>query len=71
MFDGVRNQSERERLDAFRALAADLAPRDLQDLMSYPFFCKRVAEARGFASVDRPICVTVGELPALTARGGA
>ena len=38
MSGGVRDQSERERLDAFRALAADLAPRDLQDLMSYPFF---------------------------------
>jgi plasmid replication initiation protein len=38
MFDGVRNQPERQRLEAFRALAADLAPRDLQDLMSYPFF---------------------------------
>jgi plasmid replication initiation protein len=29
---------ECEPLEAFRALAADLAPRDLQDLMSYPFF---------------------------------
>lgn len=29
---------EREPLTAFRAFAGDLAPRDLQDLMSYPFF---------------------------------
>jgi len=38
MHGDAREQSERERLEAFRALAADLAPRDLQDLMSYPFF---------------------------------
>ncbi len=29
---------EREPLMAFHALTGDLAPRDLQDLMSYPFF---------------------------------
>jgi plasmid replication initiation protein len=36
--DGAGGNSESARLEAFRALAADLAPRDLQDLMSYPFF---------------------------------
>ena len=34
-----RNQhSEREQLDLFRALPGDLAARDSQDLMAYPFF---------------------------------
>jgi plasmid replication initiation protein len=30
--------SERDQLDLFRALPGDLAPRDAQDLMAYPFF---------------------------------
>ena len=38
MLTGSNSESPRDRLEAFRALAADLAPRDLQDLMSYPFF---------------------------------
>ena len=33
-----RMPSEREQLDLFRALPGDLAPRDAQDLMAYPFF---------------------------------
>src|ERR1700720_4945814 len=33
-----RHRSEREQLDLFRALPGDLAPRDAQDLMAYPFF---------------------------------
>src|ERR1700730_9211399 len=33
-----RHKSEREQLDLFRALPGDLAPRDAQDLMAYPFF---------------------------------
>ena len=33
-----RPGSEREQLDLFRALPGDLAPRDAQDLMAYPFF---------------------------------
>jgi plasmid replication initiation protein len=31
-------QSERDQLELFRALPSDLAPRDAQDLMAYPFF---------------------------------
>src|SRR5262245_4988544 len=31
-------RSEREQLKLFRALPGDLAPRDAQDLMAYPFF---------------------------------
>ena len=33
-----RHTSEREELDLFRALPGDLAARDAQDLMAYPFF---------------------------------
>jgi len=33
-----RRAGEREQLDLFRALPGDLAPRDAQDLMAYPFF---------------------------------
>jgi plasmid replication initiation protein len=33
-----RRTSEREQLDLFRALPGDLAARDAQDLMAYPFF---------------------------------
>lgn len=32
------HKSEREQLELFRALPSDLAPRDAQDLMAYPFF---------------------------------
>ena len=31
-------KSEREQLELFRALPGDMAPRDAQDLMAYPFF---------------------------------
>src|ERR1700749_1800337 len=31
-------RSERKQLELFRALPGDLAPRDAQDLMAYPFF---------------------------------
>src|SRR4029450_10676335 len=33
-----RPRSERDQLELFRALPGDLAPRDAQDLMTYPFF---------------------------------
>ena len=33
-----RAASERDQLPRFRALSGDLAPRDAQDLMAYPFF---------------------------------
>jgi plasmid replication initiation protein len=35
-----RTRSEREQLELFRALPGDLAPRDAQDLMAYPFFSR-------------------------------
>ena len=33
-----KHHSERDQLELFRALPGDLAPRDAQDLMAYPFF---------------------------------
>lgn len=33
-----KHRSERDQLELFRALPGDLAPRDAQDLMAYPFF---------------------------------
>ena len=33
-----KHPSERDQLELFRALPGDLAPRDAQDLMAYPFF---------------------------------
>ena len=33
-----KRRSERSQLELFRALPGDLAPRDAQDLMAYPFF---------------------------------
>jgi plasmid replication initiation protein len=33
-----RDYAEPQQLKLFRALPGDLAPRDAQDLMAYPFF---------------------------------
>jgi plasmid replication initiation protein len=45
-----RRASGREQLDLFRALPGDLAPRDAQDLMAYPFFS--LAKSRRLAPID-------------------
>jgi plasmid replication initiation protein len=45
-----RNISEREQLDLFRALPGDLAPRDAQDLMAYPFFS--LAKSKRLAPIN-------------------
>lgn len=42
--------SEREQLDLFRALPGDLAPRDAQDLMAYPFFS--LAKSKRLVPID-------------------
>ena len=42
--------SERDQLDLFRSLPGDLAPRDAQDLMSYPFFS--LAKSRRLTPID-------------------
>ncbi|KMZ13525.1 Plasmid replication initiator protein [Candidatus Burkholderia humilis] len=41
---------DREQLDLFRALPGDMAPRDSQDLMAYPFFS--LAKSRRTAPID-------------------
>jgi plasmid replication initiation protein len=41
---------EREHLEIFRALPGELAPRDAQDLMAYPFFS--LAKTRRVAPID-------------------
>ena len=45
-----RRISERNQLDLFRALPGDLAPRDAQDLMAYPFFS--LAKSRRIVPID-------------------
>ncbi|MEO8883001.1 MAG: replication initiator protein A, partial [Devosia sp.] len=44
------HSSEREQLDLFRALPGDLAPRDAQDLMAYPFFS--LAKSKRVVPID-------------------
>jgi plasmid replication initiation protein len=43
-------QIQREQLELFRALPGDMAPRDAQDLMAYPFFS--LAKSRRIAPID-------------------
>jgi len=43
-------RSERGQLDLFRALPGDLAPRDAQDLMAYPFFS--LAKSKRLIPID-------------------
>lgn len=45
-----QKSAEREQLELFRALPGDLAPRDAQDLMAYPFFS--LAKSRRTAPID-------------------
>jgi plasmid replication initiation protein len=45
-----RSHSERGQLELFRALPGDLAPRDAQDLMAYPFFS--LAKTHRIAPID-------------------
>src|SRR5260221_14079057 len=45
-----RHRSERDQLDLFRGLPGDLAPRDAQDLMAYPFFS--LAKSRRITPID-------------------
>ncbi|RST86360.1 RepA replication protein [Aquibium carbonis] len=46
----ARRSTEREQLDLFRALPGDLAPRDAQDLMAYPFFS--LAKSKRLTPID-------------------
>ncbi|MBY4859689.1 replication initiator protein A, partial [Burkholderia contaminans] len=43
-------RQEREQLDLFRALPGNMAPRDSQDLMAFPFFS--LAKSRRTAPID-------------------
>jgi plasmid replication initiation protein len=45
-----RDSLERGQLDLFRELPGDLAPRDAQDLMAYPFFS--LAKSRRVVPID-------------------
>src|SRR5205814_1899895 len=45
-----RTRSERDQLALFRALPGDLAPRDAQDLMAYPFFS--LAKSKRVVPID-------------------
>jgi plasmid replication initiation protein len=45
-----RHRSERDQLDLFRALPGDLARRDAQDLLAYPFFS--LAKSRRVTPID-------------------
>lgn len=46
----LKHHSERDQLQLFRALPGDLAPRDTQDLMAYPFFS--LAKTKRIVPID-------------------
>ncbi len=55
---------KREQLDLFRACPGELAPRDAQDLMAYPFFS--LAKSRRLAPIDfkaGPVSIRVEAVP--------
>ena len=59
-----RPRHEREQLDLFRALPGDLAPRDTQDLMAYPFFS--LAKSKRLAPINfkaGPVVIRVEAVP--------
>jgi plasmid replication initiation protein len=64
-----RHTSEREQLDLFRALPGDLAARDAQDLMAYPFFS--LAKSKRIVPIDfraGKITIRVLQLSSIIAR---
>ena len=59
-----RESPAQEQLDLFRALPGDLAPRDAQDLMAYPFFS--LAKSKRLTPIDfraGPIAIRVEAVP--------
>lgn len=57
-------KSERRQLELFRALPSDLAPRDAQDLMAYPFFS--LAKSPRITPIDfhsGPVAIRVEAVP--------
>jgi plasmid replication initiation protein len=64
-----RHTSEREQLDLFCALPGDLAARDAQDLMAYPFFS--LAKSKRIVPIDfraGKITIRVLQLSSIIAR---
>src|SRR3954462_2429762 len=64
-----RRRSERDQLQLFRALPGDLAPRDAQDLMSYPFFS--LAKSKRLKPIDYRSGSVVIRVEAVPERGMA
>jgi plasmid replication initiation protein len=59
-----KRASERDQLPLFRALPGDLAPRDSQDLMAYPFFS--LAKSKRVLPIDyrtRTVAIRVEAVP--------
>ena len=63
-----RTRHEREQLELFRALPGDLAPRDAQDLMAYPFFS--LAKTHRTTPIDFRMNEIAIRVEAVPERGG-
>src|SRR6476620_679692 len=64
-----KSRSERSQLELFRALPGDLAPRDAQDLMAYPFFS--LAKSKRVAPIDYRVGSIVIRVEAVPEHGMA
>ena len=64
-----KQHSERDHLKLFRALPGDLAPRDAQDLMAYPFFS--LAKTKRIAPIDFRACAIAIRVQAVPEQGMA
>ncbi|MET4554216.1 plasmid replication initiation protein [Bradyrhizobium sp. JR1.1] len=64
-----KQHSERDHLKLFRALPGDLAPRDAQDLMAYPFFS--LAKTKRIAPIDLRACAIAIRVEAVPEQGMA
>src|ERR1700730_15943734 len=63
-----RTRHEREQLELFRALLCELAPRDAQDLMAYPFFS--LAKTHRTTPIDFRMNEIAIRVEAVPERGG-
>jgi plasmid replication initiation protein len=64
-----KHHSERDQLELFRAVPGDLAPRDAQDLMAYPFFS--LAKTKRIAPIDLRACAIAIRVEAVPEQGMA
>jgi plasmid replication initiation protein len=64
-----KSRSERSQLELFRALPGDLAPRDAQDLMAYPFFS--LAKSKRVVPIDFHACAISIRVKAVPEHGMA